>query len=251
MTQLGWVEHFAGLASNRGHAIAYLRFASRRRDSFVHLVNCHRNPRFLQTDPIGYGGGFNLYAYVLNDPVNWIDPLGLMTPAECELLRLKLLKEGKEGIVCGHRDQGGGTGGGVIHPGQPTGPQPGPGGGHPGRPRPETPYCKKMRENSDAAQSMLPPRVTNQNTWNDPAALDYFRLGYLDNVSDLKYGQIGGGVLLVFIGAAFQPAGTIGAGLGGVAGGWGLTEWQEHYQEMADAVEDRINYVEARQDGTC
>jgi len=37
-----------------------------------------RMGRFLQTDPIGYGSGPNVYAYVLNDPVNFIDPLGLV-----------------------------------------------------------------------------------------------------------------------------------------------------------------------------
>lgn len=41
--------------------------------------------RFFQTDPIGYGEGANLYAYVGADPINWIDPLGLDrgTPRVC------------------------------------------------------------------------------------------------------------------------------------------------------------------------
>ncbi|RYD84892.1 MAG: RHS repeat-associated core domain-containing protein [Verrucomicrobiaceae bacterium] len=35
--------------------------------------------RWLSTDPIAEKGGVNLYGYVLGNPVNWIDPLGLLT----------------------------------------------------------------------------------------------------------------------------------------------------------------------------
>jgi len=34
--------------------------------------------RFMQTDPILYAGGMNLYEYVGSDPVNRLDPLGLL-----------------------------------------------------------------------------------------------------------------------------------------------------------------------------
>jgi len=34
--------------------------------------------RFLQRDPIGYKAGLNLFSYVWNSPLNWLDPFGLL-----------------------------------------------------------------------------------------------------------------------------------------------------------------------------
>ena len=41
--------------------------------------------RFIQPDPIGYLGGLNLYAYVGNNSLSWVDPWGLdaKSPLDC------------------------------------------------------------------------------------------------------------------------------------------------------------------------
>src|SRR5438105_1139205 len=52
---------------------------------FVQTATAHYDPRigrFLSRDPIGETGGFNLYGYCGNDPVNRNDPLGLRYPWE-------------------------------------------------------------------------------------------------------------------------------------------------------------------------
>ena len=94
-----------------------------RETGLVLLTHRYYDPaqgRFLTRDPMGYGGGINLYGYVGNSPVNGMDPSGLepgywQTAGSFGLGELKgfgnFLASGSEGTAFGFA-----TGGRFSHP---------------------------------------------------------------------------------------------------------------------------------------
>ena len=76
-------DSFGGLSASAGDTMNPLHYAGRDFDSESGLYYYRaryfdpRTGRFLSEDPIRFKAGVDFYPYVLNDPVRFIDPLGL------------------------------------------------------------------------------------------------------------------------------------------------------------------------------
>jgi RHS repeat-associated protein len=76
-------DSFGNLTASSGSLTNPFRYTAREFDSETNLYYMRaryfdpQTGRFLSEDPVGFSVGVNFYGYVLNNPVNLIDPVGL------------------------------------------------------------------------------------------------------------------------------------------------------------------------------
>jgi RHS repeat-associated protein len=214
--------------------------------------------RFLQTDPVGYADSPNLYNYVLGDPVNLVDPLGLQ--------------------ACSGNSCPGPSSGNIIVPGTrppginpPSTTEPGPGrrpipGFNPlppgGSARAQTPTCRAISKAAEHGRSALPSWLTNTDRWNSPATLRGELAISQMNVSDAQavaflfggyVSGLGQGAALGQLARRGVLSGLGSFGIGAALQGYGATAnlAADYYQTQADAIQARLAQLQAQQDQTC
>jgi RHS repeat-associated protein len=140
-------EYGAGTGVSRFHYTGQYWLADANLHYYRARIYDARLGRFLQPDPIGFGGGMNLYAYVKGDPVNRSDPSGLqdepdiiITARSCNWI-CRLGRALSSNIGSGGSGGGSGFSGPVGPMATPRGPAPTGGrrGGTPMRPQPKPP----------------------------------------------------------------------------------------------------------------
>ena len=235
--------------------------------------------RFLQTDPIGYADGLNWYNYVGGDPINSVDPLGTSGCNQvapnlyvCGNIAIKTspngdgtlsftTSNGQSGVfnpttgvgsvdivVTGNRSGGVNLGGSSNLQGSVpgvSGPTSGGGAGAAPAAAVEDPYCRNLRLASEQSIPDLP--ATMSPGWHGYDSLPslYSALSRQRDFAaqDNALGYLVGG--LGFVRTAPQASALL------TITGLAASFQGNIKQDMIDALEARIAYLEAKKAGKC
>jgi len=219
--------------------------------------------RFLQPDPIGYEDGLNTYAYVHNDPINFVDTLGLSTECRETHERGGSGGEGTEGWVMAGRTTEvcwditlsftrdgirGGSGASDRDGGTPK--------------PPESPTCKRLREATERRKSALSNWLTQTDRWNNASLLRGELAVARTNQSEAHVAAVATGsfpsttgttgLLITMVRAEILTA-EAATGVGVLIAAFSEVASREadYYQSQVDALQARLDELESQAAGDC